>query len=93
MQQDVQVTSWFAIVSHLFCVLEVSMRVNLVTLLKLIKQANHRENSIELNCMHETNKIELKLIEVDARSYLGLLTNSAAFIYYLGSAFFTTEEL
>lgn len=23
--------------------------------------------------MHETNKIELKLIEVDARSYLGLL--------------------
>lgn len=30
-------------------------------------------NVIELNCMHETNKIELKLIEVDARSYLGLL--------------------
>lgn len=30
-------------------------------------------NIIELNCMHETNKIELKLIEVDARSYLGLL--------------------
>ena len=31
-------------------------------------------NVIELNCMHETNKIELKLIEVDACSYLGLLS-------------------
>lgn len=40
---------------------------------------------MELNCMHETNKIELKLIEDDARSYLGLLqvTVEVLFIYYL----------
>lgn len=39
--------------------------------------------------MHETNKIELKLIEVDARSYLGLFQVTSVcmglclFIYYL----------
>lgn len=33
---------------------------------------SHSINVIELNRMHETNKIELKLIEVDACSYLGL---------------------
>lgn len=27
-------------------------------------------NVIELNCMHETNKIELKLIEVDALAHI-----------------------
>lgn len=41
----------------------------------------------ELNCMHETNKIELKLIEVDARSYLGLLSISMGLESYLLSRF------
>jgi hypothetical protein len=40
-------------------------------------------NKIELNCMHETNKIELKLIEVDARSYLGLELLTIWYSFYL----------
>jgi hypothetical protein len=52
-------------------------------------------NEIELNCMHETNKIELKLIEVDAPLIFGIakyLSSSGSFIYYLASTFLTTEK-